>query len=542
MVKHEDDAIVTESISVNSQDDPVHQEDNILLRKLGYKSEFKREFSLLETISFSMAILAVSCGITTGYSYPLLSGGHFAMVWAWPIACIFVMCVAASMAELASSMPTSAGLYYFSAKMASKEYSALASWITGWSNITGQVTLICSINFSCTELITTAIAMGTDGAVVLGSGATFGILMAIHLAQLILCSAGTRILARMTVVTMVLIRESQHWFGLTAYYAVSTSIGAIVSLLACAGNQRVSSMDAWTKFENNTGWSSNVWAFILAFTSPMWSLTGYDSAAHIAEETAGAARAAPIAILVGVAGTEILGWLYYIAASYATNSVPDILQSKLALPLGQVFLNVLGKKGALTLWCSIAVYLTSEQYLCGCSQAVDASRVIFAFSRDNALPGSRWWKRINRTTQTPVNAVWFAMLLSAICGILVFSAAAFNSLASASVIGLYISYVTPIYCRVTWGKDKLQPGPFNLGWWSFPIGWIGIVWVVFMVVMLLFPYTQTANVQTMNYSIVIVMAVFIFAGGSWVFSARHWFTGPIPNIDAQSDSSSYSEK
>lgn len=80
-----------------------------------------------------------------------------------------------------------------------------------------------------------------------------------------------------------------------------------------------------------------------------------DSAAHIAEETAGAARAAPIAILVGVLGTEILGWLYYIGASYATNSVPDILQSKLALPLGQVFLNVMGKKGALTLWCSIIV-------------------------------------------------------------------------------------------------------------------------------------------------------------------------------------------
>ncbi|KAG2155825.1 amino acid transporter [Suillus bovinus] len=528
-MKYNGASIVTESNSVNSQDDdipPVHREDNILLRKLGYKSQFKREFSLLETISFSMAIMAASCGVTTGYSYPLLSGGHFAMVWAWPIACIFVMCVAASMAELASSMPTSAGLYYFSAKMASKERSALTSWITGWSNITGQVTLICSINFSCTELITTAIAIGTDGAVVLGSGATFGILMAIHLMQAIVCSAGTRILARMTVVTMVLI--------------LTTSIGAAISLLVCAGDQRVSSIDAWTKFENNTGWSNNVWAFILAFTSPMWSLTGYDSAAHIAEETAGAARAAPIAILVGVAATEILSWLYYIAASYATTSVPDILQSKLALPLGQVFLNVLGKKGTLTLWCSIAVL--QESYLCGCSQVVDASRVIFAFSRDNALPGSRWWKRINHTTETPVNAVWFAIGLSAICGTLVFSTAAFNSLASASVIGLYISYVTPIYCRVTWGKDKLQPGPFNLGWWSFPIGWIGIAWVAFMVVMLLFPYTQTANVETMNYSIVIVMAVFIFAGGSWIFSARHWFTGPIPNIDMQNDSSLYSEK
>ncbi|OJA08785.1 hypothetical protein AZE42_01312 [Rhizopogon vesiculosus] len=530
MSKFKEGDTVTETADVNQDDLPaLHRNDNVLLRKLGYKSEFKREFSLLETISFSLAIMAVSCGVTTGYSYPLLSGGHFAMVWAWFIPCVFVMCIAASMAELASSMPTSAGLYYFSAKMASKERSALASWITGWSNITGQVTLICSINFSCTELITTAIAMGTDGAVILGSGATFGILMGIHLTQALLCSAGTRILARMTVVTLVVI--------------MGTTIGAIISLLVCAGNQRVSSKDAWTKFENNTGWSNDVWAFILAFTSPMWSLTGYDSAAHIAEETAGAARAAPIAILVGVGVTEILGWIYYIAISYATTSVPDILETKLAFPLGQVFLNVLGKKGGLAIWCSITVLQESAFiYLCGCSQAVDASRVIFAFSRDDALPGSRWWKRVNHRTQTPVNAVWFAMILSAICGVLSFSTAAFNSLASASVIGLYISYVTPIYYRVTSGRNKLQPGPFNLGRWSYPIGWIGIIWVAFMVVMLLFPYSQTANEQTMNYSVVIVMAVLIFSGGSWIFSARHWFTGPIPNIDVQSDTSSYSEK
>jgi hypothetical protein len=48
---------------------------------------------------------------------------------------------------------TSAGLYYFSAKMASEKQSALASWITGWSNITGQVTLICSINYSWLGLL-----------------------------------------------------------------------------------------------------------------------------------------------------------------------------------------------------------------------------------------------------------------------------------------------------------------------------------------------------------------------------------------------------
>lgn len=37
------------------------------------------------------------------------------MVWGWLIAMIFIQCVAMSMAEICSSMPTSGGLYYASA-------------------------------------------------------------------------------------------------------------------------------------------------------------------------------------------------------------------------------------------------------------------------------------------------------------------------------------------------------------------------------------------------------------------------------------------
>lgn len=150
-----------------------------------------------------------------------------------------------------------------------------------------------------------------------------------------------------------------------------------------------------------------------------------DSAAHIAEETAGAARAAPIAILVGVGLTASLGWILYIAASFATASVSDLLTSTLPLPMGQLFLNVLGKHGMLALWSFIIVV----QYVTGAAQGVDASRVVFAFARDNALPGSRWWKRINHRTQTPVNAVWLVIVCAGICGLLGFSATALSSLA-----------------------------------------------------------------------------------------------------------------
>lgn len=80
-----------------------------------------------------------------------------------------------------------------------------------------------------------------------------------------------------------------------------------------------------------------------------------DSAAHIAEETAGAAHAAPIAILVSVFATSSLGWLLFIAASFATASVDDILTTDLPLPMGQLFLNVLGKRGMLAIWSFIIV-------------------------------------------------------------------------------------------------------------------------------------------------------------------------------------------
>ncbi|KAF7431122.1 hypothetical protein PC9H_006842 [Pleurotus ostreatus] len=432
-----------------------HWKDDALLARLGYKSQFRREFSLLETIAFAFSIMGISSAVSTSFYFPLVAGGHAGMIFGWLIPCFFVLCIACCLAELTSSMPTSAGLYYFSAKLAPEKYSALASWITGWANITGQVALVCSI--------------GTNG---------------------------------------------------------------------------VSTADAFTLLENNTGWKNGTflsfkshsvtlipladgWAFLLAFTAPMWCLTGYDAAAHISEETAGAARSAPIAIMTAVIFTEVFGWLFLISASYATTSVDDLLASELPLPMGQLFLNALGKKGMLAIWC----LLISIQWVNGISQGVDASRVIFAFARDNALPGSRWWKQINPYTQTPVNAVWLVMACTIVLGLFGFSDAALSSLAGATVVGIYTSYGIPIFLRITSGRGKLKPGPFSLGKYYMPIGIISVAWIAFVEVLLLFPYTEAPAPIDMNYAIVLVAAVLLFASASWVLSARKWFTGPVPNVE-----------
>ncbi|KAI0303990.1 amino acid transporter [Russula brevipes] len=495
--------------------DGVRREDNVLLAKLGYRAEFKREFSLVETVAFAFSIMGVVASVTSTFSFPLSAGGHVGMVWGWFIPCPFVLCVAASLAELTSAMPTSAGLYYFSAKLAEPKHAPLASWITGWANVTGQIALVCSIDYTCAQMITTAITVGSDGAIVPSSGATYGILVAILLFHGVVCSAATRVLARLNLAYVVI--------------NVGTSIAAIIILFVSPQGNTVSTKDAFTLFENNTGWANDGWAFLLAFTSVMWTLTGYDSAAHVSEEVTGAARAAPIAIMVAVAGTQFLGWLIYIAASFATTSVPDLLVPTLPLPMGQLFLNIIGKRGMLALWS----FITVVQFATGAAQGVDASRVVFAFARDNALPGSRWWKQINPRTQTPVNAVWLVMFCAAVCGLFGFSTAALSSLAGASVIGLYTSYATPIFLRITSGRDKLVPGSFTLGRWFVPIGAIAVAWVTFINILLVFPAVLPATAKNMNYAVVIIMAVFIYASLSWAFSARKWFTGPIRNLSQE---------
>lgn len=96
------------------------------------------------------------------------------------------------------------------------------------------------------------------------------------------------------------------------------------------------------------------------------------------------------------------------------------------------------------------------QFTTAAAQLVDASRVVFAFSRDDALPLSKFWKRIHPFTQTPVNATLVVALCSALLGLLALSAQAGAALFDVSVIGLYISYAIPIFLRITSGRSKFK--------------------------------------------------------------------------------------
>jgi hypothetical protein len=121
--------------------------DEEVLAALGYKSEFKREFSLFTTLCVSFAVLGLLPSFASTLFYGMGYAGTAGMTWGWLIAMIGIQCVAMSMAELCSSMPTSGGLYYAAAVLAPSGWGPFAAWLTGWSNWLAQVTAAPSGQF-----------------------------------------------------------------------------------------------------------------------------------------------------------------------------------------------------------------------------------------------------------------------------------------------------------------------------------------------------------------------------------------------------------
>jgi amino acid transporter len=152
--------------------------------------------------------------------------------------------------------------------------------------------------------------------------------------------------------------------------------------------------------------------------------------------------------------------------------------------------------------------------------------MIYAFSRDGAVPGSKFWHRINKRTRTPTNSIWLAAVGAFILGLpYLWSPVAYAAVTSIAVIGLYIAYGIPILLRLRKG-DSFERGPWHLGRWSRPVGIIAVVWIAFIAILFVLPQVYPITLTTFNYSIVAVAVVLVGTGIWWMVSARHWFKGP----------------
>jgi len=259
---------------------------------------------------------------------------------------------------------------------------------------------------------------------------------------------------------------------------------------------------------------------MLGLLLAQYTFTGYDASAHMTEETHDAARTGPRGIVMSIVVSLIAGWVLLIGLTFAIQDYDAEVAS--ATPPAAIFIDAIGATGGKLL----LLIVIGAQLFCGMSSVTANSRMIYAFSRDRAMPASDLWHRVNKRTRTPTNSIWFAAVGAFLLGLpYLYSPTAYFAVTSIAVIGLYIAYAMPVFLRLRAG-ESFRRGPWHLGRWSYVVGWIAVGWVIFIAVLFSLPQYSPITIDTFNYAPVAVGAVLLFAGVWWMVSARKWFKGP----------------
>jgi amino acid transporter len=505
--------------------------DEQRLAELGYKQELSRTWSGFQNFAISFTIISILAGCFTTYFQAWNNGGPVAISWGWPLISIPILIIGFCMSELVSAYPTAGGIYWWAAKLGGAGWG----WFTGWFNLIGLIAVTASVDYGCATFMNTVFGLYNFGlfngdetgkAFLHGTFFLFLIVLAVHAVVNI---AGSHLVAIFNSISV--------WWHVAG-------VALILGVLVFVPDHHASFDFVFTERINNSGFSGGMyWYYILplGFLLTQYTITGFDSCAHISEETHGAAESAAKGVWKSIFYSALIGYVLLLAITFAASdakAVNDGAGSSIA-----VLESAMGSG-----WVKLVLIIsTAGQVFCGMACLTSASRMCYAFSRDGAIPGWRIWSRVNQR-RIPFNAVIFMAVCAALITVPAYFpnsagvTVAFGAVVSIAVIGLYIAYVIPIYLRWRQG-DAFAPGPWNNGGkykWMNPFAtvWVAIITVIFILPTTPAgtPFRDEFSWSSVNYAPLVTGGVMLAVGIWWLVSAKHTFTGPrhtISELDAE---------
>ncbi len=497
--------------------------DENLLAEIGYKQELRRSFSTFQVfgIAYSIMGLLPSIASLTGTG---LSSGPAGFLWSWFISGCFIMCLGVSMAELASAIPTSGGLYYWTFHYAPSNYRVLISYVIGLSNSMALCSGLVSIAYGNSEEILAAIFLSKDGDFDITTGKTYGIFAACVVSQAICTCLSSRNVALLQSVSAI------SNTALIVLFFIALPIGT--------KSNRGSFNDGsyiFGEVDNMSDWPIG-FQFCLSMMTAVWTIGAFDSCVHMSEEAKNASFGVPIGIMSSISFCVVVGWCIIICTTACmSKDIATLLDTPSGFPMAQIIKDSLGNKWAVAFMSLMAVC----QWLMGSSILTALSRQVWAFARDDGLPFASFVKVVNKTLRVPIRAVIFSTCVALLIGCLCLAgSAASTALFSLAVSGNYVSWCTPVFLRLTSGKKIFKPGAFFLGHrWSQINGWITVAWGIYIIVLSMFPSSETVDKTTMNYTVVISCGVWILSAVYFLVYKYKFYHGPKANISQdESDS------
>jgi amino acid transporter len=525
-----------------SREDAIRQ-DVRDLHGLGYAQELVRSMGGFSNFAISFSIISILTGAVILYDYGLAWAGKAAVSLGWPLITIFVLAIAASMAELASAYPTAGGLYYWASKMKGVGWG----WWTAWLNLIGQFAIVAGINYAAAGFINATIVDKLFGGtfntfelvpnVINGQLITMGILMLVELAMNI---AGINLVA--------LLNQVSVWWhiAIVAIVAVAVTIFGKADTSGL-GLFEVHPLDTAGSWSNDFGDIHLVYgpaisypviaAFFFSLLQANWTYTGYDASAHVAEETIGARVASAWGVFLSVAVSAVVGYIFLMVLSLHTPDLSALFPAALEdsstysqyyFGGGVAVISILVYNLGDFLGNFISAGIAIAMAFCGLSSVAAAGRMLFAFSRDDGLPGAGWLKKVSHRYRTPANSLTGIVIVSWLFTVAAFAVGAAGGpggggiaiviVTAISTIFLYAAYGVVIFLGAT-TDGWMTHRTWSLGRWSRPIAWIAVFWIVILMVLFSFPTSGNISWPFMV-GIVLLLLVYYYA---W---ARSRFKGP----------------
>jgi len=491
-----------------------HDKDTRMLHALGYAQELRRGMSGFSNFAISFTIISILSGTLTLYYQGINYGGPVEEAYGWPLVSVFVIIVGLGMAEIASKYPTAGGLYYWASKLGGASWG----WFTGWFNLIGQIAITAGIDYGAAVFTDALLQLlwpnhftGTAHEVIY----VYAVILGLHALMNIF-----------SVRLVALLNDISVW-----WHCLGVLI--IVAFLVFKPDHHQSFGTVFSKTINNSGFSHGWILYVLALglLQAQYTYTGYDASAHMSEETQDAGRTAARGVIMSIIVSAVFG---YILALGVTFAIQDFKTTGAAgtFAVKQIFIDSLGTTTAKVMLAIIV----GAQFYCGMSSITSASRMMYAFSRDRAVPGHQLWRRLNGQ-RVPYMAAMAIAVLAFLCAFPAYfgtnGAVAYAAVTSIATIGLYLAYAIPIYLRLRLG-DAWEPGEWNLGRHYKWIGVVSCVWVAFIALLFMaplspagVPWNSSFTWLSFNYAPVAVLGTLVLVGGWWQLSARKWFKGPV---------------
>jgi len=518
--------------------------DEYHLATLGYKQEFVRCLGLFESWAATFTSMNFISGIPVLFGWVMYTGGPKAAFANWTMVGGFSSIVSLVMAEIAASLPTAGGIYYWSYRLGGEEWGPFLSWMTAWwnwyedtlfvdshrpgltysSHRAGWVTVVPGVQQGSTNFLLSALEIKYPNSTVLTKGWFAWLLTSIGM-----------IFAMAPNIYSPRVLQFYFRFAVIIFFSLFFMYWIWFPVRASDSTHHFNTREGvFDLFYNgiNLGTAmtaSNAYCWIISVLFPAWVFYGYDASVHLGEELVQASTV----VAKGMYMATFSGWLLsiptLILVLFCIQDFDGIISGTYTNNWAEYLVQLVGENGAVAILSLLWIDSTCATASCFMS----AQRVTYAISRDHVLPFSSFFRKLS-SRKMAVNAALLVYVISvAVTTAVIGSTVAFSAITATATIATNTSYLFPIIARQTVGRKTFVPAKWHLGKFSTPLAVIASLWISFLFVVLILPQLYPVNAQTLNYAPICIGIISIVSLAGWFFprwGGRHWFKGPIKTI------------